>query len=138
MFFASAFPPGGQTGSGRRHRRPGSLLREWNLSLRFRRLRLVGSQQPILERSAVESADDGAHLFRVRGVDKGESFGFLGLRVPDYLHVVVDEVFCVEPRLDVVLGDPHREVSEKYSKAHPIVVVSSVGDLENLLRGRDP
>jgi len=92
---------------------------------------LIGAQQTILKRGAIEPADDGVHLFRVGGVNEGESLGFLGLGIPDHLHVVVDEIFRVEPRLDVVLGDPHGEVSEKYSKTHSDVVLSSVGDLEN-------
>ena len=65
----------------------------WNWGSGFRRLGLIGAQQSIFEGCAVETADDEVHLFRVRGVDESESFGFLSLRIADYLHVVVDEVF---------------------------------------------
>src|SRR5579862_1404197 len=39
---------------------------------RFGRLCLVSAQETIFKRSAVEPADDGGHLFRIRRVDEGE------------------------------------------------------------------
>ena len=100
---------------------------------------MIGAQQAIFERCAIETADDGVHLFRVRRIDEGESLGLLGLWVADHLDVVVHEVFCVKPGLDVVLRNPDRQISEEYCKAHSRFVVNSVvGDLGELLRGCDP
>ena len=99
---------------------------------------MIGAQKAIFEGGAIESADDGVHFFRVRGVDECESLGFLRFRVPNHFDVVVYEVFCVKPGLDIVLGNPDRQVSEEYCKAHSRSVVNSVfGDLAELIRGCD-
>jgi hypothetical protein len=82
------------------------------------RLRLIGAQQAIFERRAIKAADDRVHFFRVGRVDKGESLGLLGLWVADHLDIVVYEVFCVKPGLDVVLSNPDRQVSEENCKTH--------------------
>jgi hypothetical protein len=87
-------------------------------ALRSRRLGLVGPQQAIFQRRAVKAADDRVHFFRVRRVDESESLGLLSLWVADHLDIVVYEVFCVKPGLDIVLSNPDRQVSEEYSKAH--------------------
>jgi hypothetical protein len=107
-------------------------------SLRSWRLGLIGPQQSIFERRAVKAPDDRVHFFRVGGVDKGESLRLLRLWVSDHLDIVVYEVFCVKPGLNIVLGNPDRQVSEEYCKAHSRSVVNSVGDLAELLRGCDP
>ena len=98
---------------------------------------MVSAQQPVFQRGTVKTADDQIHLFRVGRIDKGETLRFLRLRITDYLDVIVYEVFCVKPGLDVVLGDPDGQVSEEYCKAQAIVS-SVVRDLLERLRGCDP
>src|SRR5580692_8471188 len=96
------------------HRTGGSGAR----TFRFRRLRLIGSQQPVFERCAVETSDDGVHFLRVRSIDERESLGFLRLGIADHFYVVVYKVFCVQPGLDIILGDPDRQISEEDCEAH--------------------
>src|SRR5439155_11365569 len=55
---------------------------------RFGRLRLVGPQEAVFKRRAVETADDGCHLFRIRRVDEGEPFRLLCFRVADDFDIV--------------------------------------------------
>lgn len=93
----------------------------WALAFGPGRLGLIGPQQPIFQRRTVESADDQVHFFRVGRVDKCKTLGLLGLRIADYLHVVVDEVFCVKPGLDVVLGNPDGQISEEHCETHSVV-----------------
>src|ERR1700729_3081190 len=104
--------PGANCGSIDWARRAGA----W--TFRFGRLRLIGPQQPIFQRRAIKAADDGVHLFRVRSIDKRESLGFLRLGVANHFYVVVYKVFCVQPGLDIVLGDPDRQISEENCEAH--------------------
>ena len=125
-----------------------SALRDWSpglrgsgaglaagLALGSGRLSLIGAKQAIFERGAIEAADDGIHLFRVGCVNKSKTLGFLGLRVPNHLDIVVNEVFRVEPRLDVVFGDPDREVSEEDSKTHLMLLLTPSGDLCTCIAG---
>jgi hypothetical protein len=92
----------------------------WGRSRSFRSwgLGLIGPKQAIFQRRAVKTPDDRIHFFRVGRVDEGESLGLLSLWVADHLDIVVDEVFCVKPGLDVVLSNPDRQVSEENCKAH--------------------
>ena len=87
----------------------------------LRRLSLIGAQQPVFQRGTVETADDQIHLFRVGCIDEGEPLRFLGLRIADYLDVIVDEVFCVKPGLDVVLRNPDRQISKEHCETHSVV-----------------
>ena len=105
----------------------------WPRTLGFWRLRLIGAQQPVFQRRAIKSPDDEVHFFRVRSVDEGESLRFLRLRVANHFHVVVYEVFCVQPGLNIVLGYPDRQVSEEDRKAHSEGVVSSVRGFDRQL-----
>jgi len=93
----------------------------WALALGPGRLGLVGPQQPVFQRCTVETADDQVHLFRVGRVDKCKPLGLLGLRIADHLHVIVDEVFCVKPGLDVILGNPDGQISEEHCETHSVV-----------------
>ena len=63
------------------------------LALRLRRLSRVRAQQPVFERSPIEPADDGVHLFVVRRVDEGESLGLLRFGIADHFNGVRDQVF---------------------------------------------
>jgi hypothetical protein len=115
VFSAATFPPWScWSCSGSIHRTARSSSR----TLRFRRLRLIGAQQPVFEWSAVETADDGVHFFRVRSVDECEPLRFLRLGISNHFHVVVYEVFCVKPGLDIVLGNPDGQISEENCEAH--------------------
>ena len=82
---------------------------------------MVGPKQPVFQRRTVETADDQVHLFRVGRVDKGETLRFLRFRIADYLDVIVDEVFCVKPGLDIVLGNPDGQISEEHCETHSVV-----------------
>jgi len=84
----------------------------------FRRLRLVRSQEAILERCTVKTSDDGIHLFRVGRVDEGKAFRLLCFWVADDFDIVIDKALGVQPALDVVLCHPDGKVSKKDSKAH--------------------
>ena len=108
----------------------------WGDAFGPRRLGLVGPQQTVFQRSTIKAADDEIHLFRIRRVDECESLRFLSLGVADHFDVVEDKVFCVQPGLDVVLRNPDRQISKKYSEAHSVCMFNSVvGDLRELLRG---
>jgi hypothetical protein len=126
MFLASAFTAwaavGGWGSCGRSSGLSWSRLN--GLISGSGRLSLIGAKQAVFERSAIEPADDGIHFFRVRGIDESEALRFLGLRIPNHLDIIVHEVLCVEPRLDVVFGDPDREVSEENSKAHLLFLLT--------------
>ena len=65
--------------------RPAELGFGGHLSLGSRGLRRVCSQQPVFERGAVKTADDGLHLLRVGRLDEGETFGLLRFGVADDL-----------------------------------------------------
>jgi hypothetical protein len=101
---------------GRLHTLPPTLSLRATLGLGVRkgsawlarlwRLRWVGAEEPVLERSAVETADDGLHLVVVGGVDEGEALRLLCFRVSDHLDLVGHKAFRGQPGLDVVSGDP--------------------------------
>lgn len=78
------------------------------LSLRARRLSLIGSQEPVFERCAIKAANDEIHLFGVGRVDECETLGLLCLGIANHLYVVECQVLCGKPGLDIVFGDPHR------------------------------
>ena len=106
VLFAAAFAPHGSIAGRRSRRCRGPPCHRRPLLARLRWLSLVGSQQAILQRRSVESADDQVHLFRVRRVDECETFGLLRFRVAYDFDIVEDEILGVQPRLDVVLGYP--------------------------------
>jgi hypothetical protein len=97
------------------------------LTFGLRRLRGIGPQQTVFQRSAVESADDGVHLLRVRRFDKREAFRLLRLGIADHFNCVRDQVFGLKPSLDVVRGYPGGQVAQKNGKAHSRIVFSSIG-----------
>jgi len=107
-------------------------------AFRLRRLSLISAQHPVFQRCAIEAADDGLHFFRIRCVDEGEALRLLRFGVANDFYVIVDEVFRVEPGFDVILGHPDRKISEENGITHSLCVFNSVGDLRDLLRGRDP
>ena len=112
----------------------GGGTRRGSLPLGLGRLRGIGPQQTVFERSAVETADDGIHLLRIRRFDKREAFGLLRLRVADHFNCVRDQVFGLKPSLDVVRGYPSRQVAQEYGKTHSSVVFNSI---RRGLRSRD-
>jgi hypothetical protein len=115
VFSAATFPPWSRWSCG------GSIhrtARSGSGTLRLGRLRLIGAQQPVFEWSAIETADDGVHFFRVRSVDECETLRFLRLGISNHFHVVVYKVFCVKPGLDIVLGNPDGQISEENCEAH--------------------
>ena len=101
----------------RRRRSAGSILA-------FRRLRGIGAQQAIFEGCAVEAANDRLHLIAGGRFDKSEALGFLRFVVSDHFDGIGDEVFGGQPLLDVVCGDPGREVAKKNGKAHSVDFVT--------------
>ena len=104
VLLAAALTPGADHGPIARGRTGGRRA----LSPGPRWLRLICSEKTILERCTVEAPDDEIHLFGVGCINEGEPLGFLCFRVANYLHVVESEVFCGQPRLDIVFGYPHR------------------------------
>lgn len=126
VFLAAAFP-------SRTHRSGAIHLALANgsgsQSLGLRRLSLVRPEEPVFQRCAIESADDQIHLFRVRRVDEREALGLLSLRVADHFDIVEDKVFCVEPRLDIVFGNPNRQISEKYGEGHSKVSLTPLSGI---------
>ena len=76
--------------------------------LALRRLRRVGSQQPVFQRRAVEAADDRLHLIIGGRFDKSEALGFLRFVVSDHFNGVCDKIFSGQPLLDIVGRDPYR------------------------------
>ncbi len=118
VFFATALTAAFMVyGAHRRRTRSDALL-----LARFGRLSLIGPQETFFKRRTVEPADDGVHLLRIRRRDKRETLRFLGLGVADDFDVIEDEVFRVEPRLDIVLGNPGGQIAEENSKTHSFLV----------------
>jgi hypothetical protein len=99
----------------------GSLLRSTRCILALWRLRRVGTQKSILERCAIEAADDRLHFFSGRCFDESEAFGFLRFVVADHFDGIGDEVFGGQPLLNIVSCDPYGEVAKKNGKAHSVV-----------------
>lgn len=67
---------------------------------------MIRPQEAVFKGSAVEAADDEVHFIRVRRIDKGKALGLLRFRIANNFDVVIDEVFGVQPRLDIVLRYP--------------------------------
>jgi hypothetical protein len=88
--------------------------------LAFGRLRRIGSQHTVFERSAIEAADDRLHLFIGWRFDKCEALGFLCLVVSNHLDGISYEIFGCEPLLDVIGGDPGGEIAKKNGKTHSV------------------
>ena len=63
-----------------------------DLTFRFGRLRRIGAEQAVFERSAVEAADDGVHFIDIRRFDKREALGLLRFRIANDLNCVRDQV----------------------------------------------
>lgn len=89
-----------------------------------RRLSGIGPQKAIFEWSAIKTADDRLHFVCRRGLDEGESLRFLGLVIADDFYRVGYQVLRRQPLLDIVSGDPGREVAKKDSKAHSVIRVT--------------
>ena len=113
----------------------GALMRVWcGCSLRsggllhgtpffiftLRRLCGIGAQQSIFEGCAVKPANDGLHLVGGRCLDKSEALGFLRFVVADHLYGIGHEIFGGQPLLNVIGGDPGREIAKKYGEAHSV------------------
>ncbi len=98
----------------------------WQLAPRFRRLRRIGAQKSIFQRSSVEPPNNRIHLLLIGRFNKSEALRLLSLRIADNLDRVSDQVFGRQPRFDIVGCHPNREISEKNGKAHEIVVLCSV------------
>jgi len=98
-------------------------------ALGLRRLSLVRPEKPVFQWCAIESADDEIHLFRVRRVDEREALGLLGLRVANHFDIVEDKVFCIEPRLDIVFGNPNRQISKEYGEGHSKVSLTPLSGI---------
>jgi hypothetical protein len=118
---ATAFTPWTGWRSSPIHLTGLSWTRTWALAFGPGRLGLISPKKPVFQGRTVKTADDQVHFFRVGRVDKCKPFGLLGLRIADHLHVVVDEVFCVKPGLDVVLGNPDGQISEEHCETHSVV-----------------
>jgi hypothetical protein len=88
----------------------------------LRGLRRVGSQHAIFKRRSIEAADDRLHLFVGGCFDESEAFGFLRFVVTDHFDGIGHEVFGGQPLLNVVGGDPGREIAKKYGEAHSVDV----------------
>src|SRR5260370_18267875 len=95
----------------------------------LRRLCLVRPKEEVLKSCAVETANDGGHLLRVRRVDEGEPFRFLCFRVADDFDIVENKALGIQPSLDVIFRDPDGEVSEEDSKAHSFGVVAPLSEV---------
>lgn len=99
---------------------------------------MIGTQQPVFQWRTIKAADDGVHLFRVRSIDERESLRFLRLGIANYFYVVVYKVFCVEPGLDIVLGNPDRQISEENCEAHSGVSILRVRGFGKTASGCNP
>ncbi len=86
----------------------------------FGRLRRVGAEEPVFQRSAVEPANDGLHLVGGGRFNKSEALGLLSFVVADHLNRIGYEVFGGEPLFDVISGDPGRQIAKKYGEAHSV------------------
>lgn len=86
----------------------GRIGRRGTLSLRARGLGLIGSQEPVFKRCAIEAPNDEIHLFCVGRVDERETLGLLCLGIANHFYVVECQVLCGKPGLYIVFGDPHR------------------------------
>ena len=98
----------------------------WHLAPRFRRLRRIGAEKSIFQRSSVKPPNNRIHLLLIGRFDKSEALRLLSLRIADNLDRVSDQVFGRQPRFDIVGCHPNREISEENGKAHEIVVLCSV------------
>ncbi|MCU1275116.1 MAG: hypothetical protein JWO48_2547 [Bryobacterales bacterium] len=99
--------------------------------LAFWRLRRVGTQHTVFERCAIEAANDRLHLFIGGCFDKSEALGFLCFVVSNHLDGIGDQIFCCQPLLDVIGGDPGREIAKKNGKTHSVDCDSVVVDLRH-------
>ena len=114
----------------RRTARPGTASALPNLPSRLGRLGRVRAKQTILERSSIETTNDGVHFVRIRRVDKSESLGLLRFGVANHFYRVRDQVFSAQPIPDVVRSYPNRQVAQKDRKAHSEIIFGSIsGDL---------
>jgi hypothetical protein len=97
----------------------------------------IGAEQAILQRRAIETADNRVHLFRVGGIDESEALGFLRFRIADHFNRVRNQIFGGEPALNIVRGHPNRQVAQENGETHSLVVFDSMeGDFASkVLRG---
>src|SRR5690348_15727213 len=96
------------------------------LPLRLGRLRRVGAKQPVLQGSAVKTADDGVHLLRVRRVNEREALRLLRFRIANHFNCVRNQVLGAKPALDIVRGHPSRQIAKKDGKTHSIDLFNSM------------
>ena len=95
------------------------------LTFGFRRLSGIRTKEAVLERCSIETPDDGLHLLSVGGFNKSEAFGLLRLGITDYFDTIGNQVFCGEPRLDIVCGHPDRKISKKNGGTHSVGLFTS-------------
>ena len=72
------------------------------------RLRRVGPQEPVFQRSTVEPANDRLHFVGRGCFDKSEALGFLRFVVSDHFNGIGHEIFGGEPLLNIIGCDPGR------------------------------
>ena len=86
----------------------------------LRRLSRVGPQQAVFERRAIETADDGGHFIGCGRFYEGETLRLLCFVIADHLYGIGHKIFGGQPLLNIVGGDPRREVAKKNGKAQVI------------------
>jgi hypothetical protein len=89
-------------------------------------LRRIGAEQAVFQGRAIESADNRVHLLRVGGINEGEALGLLRFGVADHFNRVRNQIFGGEPSSDIVRGHPNRQIAQKNSKTHSMVVFDSM------------
>ena len=102
--------------------RSGRLLLLWRARSFFalRRLSRISPQQAVFERRAIETADDGGHFIGGGRFYEGEALRLLCFVIADHLYGIGHEIFGGQPLLNIVGGDPRREVAKKNGKAQVI------------------
>lgn len=115
--------------------RRGSRFRRYAL----RGLRRIGSQDFVLKRGSVETANNRLHFVRCGCFHKRKAFRLLRFMIPDDLNRIRDEVFGGEPLFNVVSRDPNRQIAQKDGKAHSVAAFTPwLGFLNRRTRGGDP
>jgi len=84
------------------------------------RLRGIGTKDFVLERSSVETPDNGLHFVRCGGFHEREALRLLRFVIPDDLNRIRDKVLSSEPLFNVVSRDPSGQIAQKDGKAHSV------------------
>ena len=128
--------PAGPVGAAGKTGSPRSSRSSRSTRSGLRRLRRIRPQHAILQRSAVESSNDRAHLLRIRRVDKREALGLLRFGVANHFNRVRDQAFGCQPAPDIVRSHPGGQIAQKYGKTHSEIVFDSIrwGLLREIIR----